>query len=966
MTESVETDRSRSGRGLGFAPPPCDDSPHEFPWGRTLPHGAPRPRVAHDDDVTVEHNPQTPGSGRDGQAPGRSTQRPHRFPAAGEFIAGFRLLSELGRGAFGRVFLAEESGLADRRVAVKITVPHGDEPRNLARLQHTNIVPVHSVRVDPVGGLRVMCMPYVGGANLADVLTTLAAAEHPAGVTGQAFLAALDAVAGRAPRTPSQVGSSEGPASDPSRIPRLHACADDELRPARRFFHRAGWFDAAVWIAARLAEALQHAHERGVVHHDLKPSNVLIADDGTPMILDFNLATAQTVASEAEPDAVRVGGTLPYMAPEQIDAFNPHGSTPPSAVDERSDIYALGLILYELLTLTRAYEDAPRGRPIVQLLFEMTAERRRQVPSPRERDRRIPWSLDAIVRKCLAPDPRHRYPSAALLAEDLRRHLEDLPLVFAPEPSPRERLRKWARRHPRLCGPTSLAVVATILVACLGAALWRIRERSLDQTAALRRAEFRSAFDHSRLLLNTTGGPAGHRERGLKAAAAALAPYRVLDDPRWTSRPLFARLPPDERHALREEIAELLHLIARTTSHSADLDERPGAFEQSLRLLDLAVDLDPAPGAVLYSDRARLREVIGDPIGAARDRLSASSRPPRKPRDLYLRGTARLADGDRDGAEADLARAVALDPKRFWAWFALGLCRFEQGRFAEAAGDFGVCTALYPRFAWPHLNRGLALAAAGRPGEARASYDAALVANPNFAEALINRGLVLLETDDAPGALHDFDAAVRLGRDAPELLAARAEALARLGRRAEADREFARALNARPADPRLLVARGFANIAVDPSAARDDFTHALAIDPQNARAHLGLAHLHKLSGDFRSAVRSADRACTLDPTLLDAVALRAYALARLGDPAAELDLDRLLATPTPHRLYNASCTLARLYQASARERDAVRAVSLLQRALLAGISPRLAEQDSDFESLRNRADFRAVFRRAPR
>ena len=120
------------------------------------------------------------------------------FPQIGDGIAGFRLLSELGRGAFGRVFLAEESLLANRLVALKITKPEGDEPHLLARLQHTHIVPIHSVHDDPITGLRVMCMPYFGGANLAQVLE--AAQAQRSETAKRSLIKALDAI-GRPPQS---------------------------------------------------------------------------------------------------------------------------------------------------------------------------------------------------------------------------------------------------------------------------------------------------------------------------------------------------------------------------------------------------------------------------------------------------------------------------------------------------------------------------------------------------------------------------------------------------------------------------------------------------------------------------------------------------------------------------------------------------------------------------------------------
>src|SRR5262249_46640596 len=136
----------------------------------------------------------------------------------------------------------------------------------------------------------------------------------------------------------------------PSRRAPALVPGDDPHQPSRQFLREATAVQAAVWIVARLAEGLDHAHSRGLLHRDLKPANILLAADGTPMLLDFNLpAESQPPSAEGEIGRAMLGGTLPYMAPEHLDAFDPHGTTPADAVDERADIYALGLILFELL-----------------------------------------------------------------------------------------------------------------------------------------------------------------------------------------------------------------------------------------------------------------------------------------------------------------------------------------------------------------------------------------------------------------------------------------------------------------------------------------------------------------------------------------------------------------------------------------------------------------------------------------
>ncbi|HKA05779.1 MAG TPA: serine/threonine-protein kinase, partial [Gemmataceae bacterium] len=203
----------------------------------------------------------------------------------GDNFLGFNLVRELGRGAFARVFLAHQADLADRPVALKISAVLAGEVRTLARLQHTNIVPVYSVHQS--GRFQAVCMPFFGGTTLAAALSDFVTTSRiPSG------RAIADAV--RMQRDPSGGLSSS----------------------ALAFLESASHVDATLWIGERLADALAHAHERGVIHRDIKPANVLISDDGQPMLLDFNLAQ-----DENEADRARVGGTFPYMAPEQMAAF---------------------------------------------------------------------------------------------------------------------------------------------------------------------------------------------------------------------------------------------------------------------------------------------------------------------------------------------------------------------------------------------------------------------------------------------------------------------------------------------------------------------------------------------------------------------------------------------------------------------------------------------------------------------
>ncbi|MDB5351932.1 MAG: protein kinase family protein [Planctomycetota bacterium] len=906
------------------------------------------------------------------------------FPAIGASIGGFRIISELGRGAFARVYLAEQTELAGRPVALKVAEALGDEPQALARLQHTNIVPIHSVHDDICTGLRLLCMPYFGGANLAQILER-GGMRLPSQATGLSILKAVDDLGGRTPTRPglSQSGPnsvrgamtrgigsptavrsilgrywarlpwSREPDREQSGEPGIASHVDHD-QPARRFLRSHSYVQSAVWIGARLAEGLEHAHARGILHRDLKPSNILIATDGTPMLLDFNLATEISDALNEDASRAMLGGTLPYMAPEHLDAFNPRGTTSATAVDERSDIYALGLILYELIVGRHPFDDPPAGMRLIDVVARMTEERRRGAPPARKSNPMVSHSLDAILAKCLAPDPSRRYSRASDLAEDLQCFLDDRPNIHAPEPSVRERGAKWWRRHPEVRGAGPVAALGAALLIAVGTAAWSIYDHAETARTMLRWNQFHEDFAQTQLLLNTTSGPSSHLAQGIVMAEKILADYGVETDSDWTASPLVRRLPATDRHTLREEMSELMLLLARARLSEVGKGKsesvRRETVETALTLLDRAERIDPRPSAALFATRARCFTALGESSRASSERRKTERTTPVTARDFYLRGTSRAALGQADAAETDLGRAVALDPKRFWSWFVLGLCHYERGRYADAAGDFSVCTALAPDFAWPHFNRGLALARSGRPEDALASYNRALIASPNFVEALVDRALVALELNDAAGAVRDLNRALALGRRDEGILAARAEALSRLGRRDQAEHDFEAALKVRPDDVRVLIARGISRLTSDPDGARADFDRVLNRDPRQSRAHYGMALLLRRN-DLRAALDHVNRAIDADPNAMDALRLRALLFGRQGNPAAVADSDRLAQTPSAQNLYNAACALALLDQATGSPIHRDRAKELLRRALALGFPAAQAASDPDLTSL---------------
>jgi serine/threonine protein kinase/tetratricopeptide (TPR) repeat protein len=647
---------------------------------------------------------------------------PPVYPAVGETLGDFTLLAELGRGTHGRVFLATQPALADRPVVLKVTPRQDGEFLCLARLQHTHIIPLYGVHDFPARNLRALCQPYLGGATLAKVLDLLQAVPL-AQRTGQSLVDAL-------------ARTSEGlPLPGPARGPRT-------------ILGRLAYAEAIAWIGACLADGLHYAHERGLVHLDLKPSNVLLEADGQPLLLDFHLSRHPVLVGQVVDEGI--GGTRQYMSPEQAAAYTAacQRLPVPVTVDGRSDVYSLGRLLYAAL-----------GRQPTDTGLDLP-------PLPRCNPRVSPGLAD-VIHRCLAANPADRYGSAADLAADLRRHLADLPLRGVPNRSLAERWRKWRRRRPMAPRWVSLvlALLGTGLILGAGAL-----ERLQDARDALRegRAQIqRQAYADAQ----------GTLDRG-RGRVAALPGCRAL------VREIDAELDEARRAAAAQQLhalAERLRLLVGGESLHAQelrtLDAHCRAiWEVRTLLADRATGLVQAEQAradlidlaLLWSDvKHRLapdNQAARAEATTLRDEAEALCGT-HSPWQHVILGRTLLARGELDRAAAELEKAVEVRPQDFWAHYYSGLCAYRRGRSAQAINALTVAIALAPQFAPAYHNRALAHAACGQTVAAMRDYDRALELAPELAAAALNRGILHYQQGRFAAARADLERALQRGAD---------------------------------------------------------------------------------------------------------------------------------------------------------------------------------------------------------
>ncbi|MGE0434651.1 MAG: tetratricopeptide repeat protein, partial [Planctomycetota bacterium] len=641
-------------------------------------------------------------------------------PTGSQFAERFRVGGELGRGGLGVVLAARDTAI-DRDVAIKLVLaPENrvalarfvEEGRITGQLEHPNIVPVYELARDP--DQPYLAMRLVRGRTLQEI-----------------------------------------------------------IRAAKARGRRSGWADlqrdGRLDMFLKVCDAIAYAHSRGVIHRDLKPANVMVGEFGEVMVMDWGLAKligadnkAPTVAGMSGgsgerrhlPSGRRLASTplttptpgssgSPPTAPNTMDgdivgtpAFMPpeQARGEVDQLDERADIFALGAMLYSLLTFEPPYRaDGP-----LQVLVK-AAQRNLESPLRRAPSQRIPRDLDAIVMKAMSAEPARRYRRVTDLADDIR-------AASAFEPISARRLPLWsrlvrmARRHP------VVLMVASVLMVAAGVVVAVLAEAS----AAQARTEQHRASAEQRA-----------RDERLRALAAE----ERFDELRRELTGAALRT----RDAVRQEMMDLYEHRPPGISDEqfvrglgeGDVQRFVQAFERVIQVGHAADDalitwLDYFYLGLLQS------AALGDRELAIRTYTAGIDLAPRESSLYFNRALNRQALGDTDGALADLARAIELAPKSHLAWIGRGVLYEQRGRDDLARADFTRAIELAPTFAQGWFMRASLLIRAKEHALARRDLDTVLRLEPRMATALANRAICEIQLGDTDAAMRDLDDAVAI------------------------------------------------------------------------------------------------------------------------------------------------------------------------------------------------------------
>jgi serine/threonine-protein kinase len=613
-----------------------------------------------------------------------------------EQVGDYRILREIGRGGMGLVYEAEQQALG-RRVALKVLpktiagdgsaqVRFQREAKAAARMHHTNIVPVFDVGQD--GDYLYYAMQLIHGQGLDLVIADLkrlraqsgATPAVPAWAAERSIAASLAAgqferenLAPEGEADPKATAAYEGSAPSSAVLP-----GQSDISTATS--NRGAYFRSVAQIGVQTASALSYAHGRGIIHRDIKPGNLILDTTGNVWVTDFGLAKTGDSVMTHTGDIL---GTVRYMAPERFRG----------QCDVRADVYALGMTLYELVTLKDAYASGDRFK-LIELIRETEAA------SPRSLDPRVPRDLETIVMKAIDKDPRRRYQSADEMAEDLQRFVNDEP-IEARRLGTVERFTRWCRHHPAVAG----LIAAVLLLMAAGTAV------SSWQAVVATRARADLAAKNAALA----------EEQAKVEARFELAQRAIA---------LFHTGVSEDMLLKNAEFKELrTKLLKEAAGFYADLEKL------------LAGQTDPRSRKALAAGYFQLGELT-DRIGSKPEALAVHRKA------LAVRRELAAAEGADVETRLDVARSLEQVAQLLRATGdnAGALAAFQEQRdLAERLEAEDPTDAARSSLALGHLGTGLVYSETGKPEEAMASYRKALAIRQKLAD--VNPAVTQFQTD---------------------------------------------------------------------------------------------------------------------------------------------------------------------------------------------------------------------------
>ena len=827
-------------------------------------------------------------------------------PEIGGDFGEFRLIGFLGDGAFSRVFLATQRSLGDRYVALKVVRRTLSEPRHLARLHHTGIVPLYSLH--RIGQYSALCMPYSGATTLADWLSSTdqennTPAKGPR--SGQSLINTLLSTQAKLNQT-TLPGTFE---SSPNSLPEWQTQSSQDKRSPNT--QSLGPLDAlvrlpsdelALWLACRLAAALGHAHARGIVHGDLKPANILLRNDGEPALIDFNLSYEFD-----NQDIQRLGGTLPYMSPEQMKALIGRNTL----LSSSADVYAQGIILYEIVEGHLPFTP-PASAAECDLDVAISA---RQSEKIHFSTGGCGAGFQAIVSKCLAYDPSDRYADGGQLWEDLEAEARHQPLKYTREPVV-HKLRKLSRRHPAASSNlavSTFAVAVVSLCALFGWVGW-MRWQALTAQTTLNQFIGQTEAAHSKLLDCPPDSVAQFTGEWLRQAQAKLQ----YDGLAWNQSQLMSRLSAQDREQLLPAFFEQVLALAWLTVERSIEKPSVAHSQEYAQLLQLLQQLEQQHPQVPSSPmlQSLVEQAKTENSGDNRSETTATDRAVQSGERRYLFArqlesseaqteTASNAEqilwarvqilmGKAPQALERLAKVKEARVNRFLFWDTTGKANMRLGKQALARQSFLQAMESAPKSLTAHQQCATACIGLGDYAGAEKELTQAIEVadppdSPAVCDVLLQRAMIRERLKRVDAALDDANRAAQLGHMTNRVWLLKARLKSKLGDAKGASEDMDSGLKADPKTADDCIARAYARAPNQPQEALDDLKQALLLDPNSTTALQNMAYIQTdLLHDEMGALITLNRLIQIEPDHEKARGGRCVLLARAGKEAESL------------------------------------------------------------------------------